>query len=517
MKKIVKSKLFIVVAYLVILFFLDTISGQLMFLALGGGASYLLFYLFKKSDMFKRKNKIIKGLAGAILVLLALGSFGNVPITDEERAAQKLATKNTGLEKKLVKEESEKEEGKKQASQQEEKEQEDKEGTDTAKNEEKRDEQNKAKEDLEEKDRQQEKVATIPAGESPASSVETKGELKVHFIDVGQADSILVQQGNKAMMVDAGNNGDASTIKNYLNKEGISELQYFVGTHAHEDHIGSADYIINSFKVGKVYFPKHTANTKNFQDFARAVKNKGLKLTAPTVGESFKLGEATVTILAPNGTGYKDSNDYSIVLKVSFGSTSFLLTGDAETVSEKEMVDKGLDLEATVLKVAHHGSYSSSGDAFLDKVKAKYAVISVGKGNIYGHPAQDVMNRLKSRNIPVYRTDEQGTIVATSNGKEVTFNTNAGSYKGAGDGSTNKTTNNTPSKPATNNNSGGTNNSQSNSNSSLSKIVYHTPTGKSYHYDKNCRTLARSKTILEITLGEALKSKHSDPCDVCVH
>ena len=123
-----------------------------------------------------------------------------------------------------------------------------------------------------------------------------------------------MQQGNKAMMVDAGNNGDASTIKNYLNKEGISELQYFVGTHAHEDHIGSADYIINSFKVGKVYFPKHTQILKTFKT-SQAVKNKGLKLTAPTVGESFKLGKATVTILAPNGTGYKDSNDYSIVLK----------------------------------------------------------------------------------------------------------------------------------------------------------------------------------------------------------
>ena len=160
-----------------------------------------------------------------------------------------------------------------------------------------------------------------------------------------------------------------------------------------------------------------------------------------------------------------------------------------------------------MLKVAHHGSYSSSGDAFLDKVKAKYAVISVGKGNIYGHPAQDVMNRLNSRNIPVYRTDEQGTIVATSNGKEVTFNTNAGSYKGAGDGSTNKTTNNTPSKPATNNKSGGTNNSQSNSNSSLSKIVYHTPTGKSYHYDKNCRTLARSKNHTGDYLRRSIKIK----------
>jgi len=415
-----------------------------------------------------------------ITLLFAFAGCGNVPITNQE-TSQKLATQKTDID------------------------------------------QNKTfSEDVNKQEEEQlDKTTTV----SEENTLQSKGELKVHFIDVGQADSILVQQGSQAMLVDGGNTGDASTIKNYLTKQGISELQYFVGTHVHEDHIGSADYIINSFKVGKVYFPKQNSTTKTFGDFVTAVKNKGLKLTAPIVGESFKLGEATVTILAPNSTEYKDANDYSIVLKVSFGNTSFLLTGDAETISEKEMISKGLNLEATVLKVGHHGSESSSSEAFLNKVKPKYAVISVGKENSYGHPSQDVMNRLKSRNIPVYRTDEQGTIVATSNGSEVTFNTNAGSYKGvegSGDGSTNKIenkTSNSTTSNTTNNKSNGTSNnsSQSNSNSSASKIVYYTPSGKSYHYDKNCRTLSRSKTILETTLEEALKSKHSDPCDFCVH
>lgn len=284
---------------------------------------------------------------------------------------------------------------------------------------------------VETKDTKNSQKITEDKSTTKDAKVTVSGQLKVHFIDVGQADSILVQQGSSAMLIDAGNNDDYNTVKSYLDKQGIKELQCFIGTHKDEDHIGSADYVINSFKVGKVYFPKQTATTKTFKDFVNAVKGKGLKLTVPSVGQSFKLGDATVTVLAPNGSSYEDANDYSIVVKVAYGSTSFLLTGDAESVSESEMLNKGLNLGATVLKVGHHGSKSSTSQSFLNKVNPKYAVISVGKDNEYGHPKQEVLNRLKAKNIPVYRTDENGTIVATSNGKEVKFSTNPGSYKGA--------------------------------------------------------------------------------------
>jgi competence protein ComEC len=265
---------------------------------------------------------------------------------------------------------------------------------------------------------------------SCVSIEEGNNDLKVHFIDVGQADSILVQQGNSSMLIDAGNNGDNKVVKSYLDGQGITALDVVIGTHAHEDHIGSMDYIINSFQVGKVYFPKQTATTNTFKDFVTSVKSKELKLTVPAVGSSFKVGEAIVSILAPNGTGYEDANDYSIVVKVTFGSTSFLLTGDAEAVSESQMLSKELDVSATVLKVGHHGSRSSTGQTFLDRVNPKYAVVSVGKDNSYGHPTQEVMNRLNAKSIPVYRTDESGTVVATSDGSNVSFNVNAGSYKG---------------------------------------------------------------------------------------
>jgi len=324
------------------------------------------------------------------------------------------------------------------------------------------------------------------------------GNLKVSYIDVGQADSILVQQGNSSMLIDAGNNEDAQTIKSYLDSQEIKALDVVIGTHVHEDHIGSMDYIINTLKVGKIYFPKQISTTRTFKDFVSAVKNKGLKLTAPSVGITFKIGDATVKILAPNGNGYEDPNDYSIVVKVTFGNTSFLLTGDAEATSESEMLSNGLDLSATVLKVGHHGSKSSTGQSFLDKVNPKYAVISVGKGNSYGHPTQDTLNRLKAKGIPVYRTDENGTVVATSNGSNVSFNVKPGSYKGftssytSSNSSSSKVVPTPPSK-------------------SQSVTVYTTNSGSKYHVD-GCSSLRKSK--IPISLSDA-KASGLTPCSKC--
>ena len=264
--------------------------------------------------------------------------------------------------------------------------------------------------------------------ESEKNTVAVKGDLKIHFIDVGQADSILIEQDSKYMLIDAGNNGDGKLVKNYLIQEGIKNLEYVIGTHPHEDHIGGLDYIINDFKIGKIYLPKATSTTKTFQDVVTAMKNKGLKAAVPKPGESFSLGSAKLTILAPNGSAYEDLNNYSVVVKLEFGSNSFLLTGDSEDVSEKEILAKGFNVKADLLKVGHHGSHSSTTSEFLSKVNPKYAVISCETGNSYGHPHKETLDKLKNKNIPIYRTDELGTIIATSNGKTISFNTKPGSY-----------------------------------------------------------------------------------------
>jgi competence protein ComEC len=257
---------------------------------------------------------------------------------------------------------------------------------------------------------------------------ESDNQLKVHFIDVGDADSILIQQGNSSMLIDAGNNKDSDIIKEYLNKQGINRLDILVATHIHEDHIGAMDFIIDNFDIGKIYMPKSEDSNKDLESVLLSIKNKGLEFTTPVAGETFKIDEADCTILAPSSMGYERLNDYSIVIKLQYGSTSFLFTGDAESKSENEMMRRGLDLSADVLKLAHHGSATSTSKEFLERVNPKYAVLTAEAGSKYNHPHKNTIKRLKERNIKLYRTDVVGTIVAVSDGKQISFG--AGTFDG---------------------------------------------------------------------------------------
>jgi competence protein ComEC len=231
----------------------------------------------------------------------------------------------------------------------------------------------------------------------------------VSFLDVGQADCTVIQYGNNTMLIDAGGNSGAASLVATLKNMNISRFDVVIGTHPHEDHIGGLDAVINSFDIGTIYMPKVSNNTKTFEDVLLAIKNKGLTVTTPVPGTSFALGgDVQCIILAPNNQSYSDLNSYSIVLKITFNGRSFLFTGDAEVDSEQEMLSKGYDLKADVLKVGHHGSTSSTSSAFLTAVSPEYAVIFVGINNTYGHPHQETLDKLNAAGIKVYRTDLSG-------------------------------------------------------------------------------------------------------------
>jgi competence protein ComEC len=251
------------------------------------------------------------------------------------------------------------------------------------------------------------------------------GLLKVHFIDVGQADAILIQ-GPKGenIVIDAGNNSDSEIVVNYIRNQGVKELKAVIGTHPHEDHIGGLDAVIKSFDVDKVYLPKAVHTSDTFRDVLEAISDKGLKVTTAVKGVSIPLAGMTAEFLGPVSSEYENLNNHSAVLKLTYGETSFLFQGDAEEESEKDILksDMSLKLKADVLKIGHHGSASSTTPEYLSKVNPKYAVIMVGKGNDYGHPHKETMELLKSEGIEIYRTDEEGTIVVESDGKSIKFN-----------------------------------------------------------------------------------------------
>lgn len=335
--------------------------------------------------------------------------------------------------------------------------------------------------------------------------------LAVHFIDVGQGDSILAESNGHYMLIDAGENDQAGTVISYLKAQGVTKLDYVIGTHPHSDHIGGLDKVIDTFPVDKVILPPVEHTTKTFEDVLDSIASRGLKITKPTPGDSYDLGDASFTILSPVKDYGSDLNNWSVGVRLTYGDNSFVMCGDAENQAEEDIIKNGAVLKADVLKAGHHGSSTSTSDAFLKKVSPSWVVIQCGKGNSYGHPHKETMEKLKKAGCQVLRTDEEGTITAFSDGKTITWSTGTAAVPGSSAGSG---VNQAAAIPDTDNGAAAEN--EAGDPSTRSSYVINTNTGKFHRPDCASATQMKRENRKDVTASrDELVQEGYEPCKQC--
>ncbi len=332
-------------------------------------------------------------------------------------------------------------------------------------------------------------------------------DVKVHFIDVGQGLSVLIQSDDKSLIYDGGGKGASRKVVSYLKEQNIDTIDYLISSHYDEDHVSGLIGCLNAFSVNNVIGADYVHDSKLYHSFMDAVSAQDLEVQHPAVGETFDLGTSQFTILAPKNIKPDESNDNSIAIKITCGDNNFILTGDAEHGSEKDMIQSGIDLSCDVLCLGHHGSANSTSWDFLEKTVPEFAVISCGADNQYSHPDKDTLDKLSSMDISLFRTDKQGSVIAESDGTSITWNVEPcndytpGNPKDSG----------TEKQEDTNEQKQEDNSSSTKATEIQEPMVWIPESGSKYHSKASCSGM---KNPTEVTESKAISMGY-EPCKRC--
>ena len=352
----------------------------------------------------------------------------------------------------------------------------------------------------------------------PGSAVDVEasgqGDMAVHFIDVGQGLAILVQSGGENLLYDGGNRAHADEVVQYLKNQQIETIDYMISSHYDEDHLGGLVKCLDNFEVEHVLGSDYVHTSELFNTFMNTATAHAIIVEYPSVGDTYEFGTGSFTVMAPDGIS-QNSNDNSVVIRLVNGNNSFMFMGDAEETSEQDMISTGMNVDCDVLSLGHHGSASSTTWDLLEASTPSWAVISCGQDNSYGHPAAETMGKLKDMDIPVFRTDDQGTIIALSDGNVISWNQEpcndyaSGSEKKGSDSSSSQTAEYSGNDAAVSESEA----EAVSDSDTQERMAWISATGSKYHSKPDCGNMNPNKATQE-TESQAL-SQGYEACKKC--